>query len=400
MLSKMGFSTFFILSALTLLAQSRIIRVPLVKHQTPLQKIREVGAEKSLLEEKYNATLANNGVSNNGGKGDETLHDYMNAQYYGEISIGTPEQKFQVVFDTGSSNLWVPSSHCWSPSCFLHTKFTASKSSTYKKNGTKFAIRYGSGQCAGYIDEDTVKIGGITIPGQLFGEATSVPGVAFIAAKFDGLLGMAYPQISVDGVLPPVNNMIAQKLIDEPVFAFYLSRDASQEAKGGEIVFGGVDPDHYTGNFTYVPVSIKGYWEFKMDQVLVKGEPLFCAKGCNAIADTGTSLIAGPSKEVEALNHMLGATPIVGGEWIIDCKAVETLPKITFVIAGKQFVLTGEQYVLKVSTAGQEECISGFIGLDVPAPRGPLWILGDVFLGPYYTKFDFGNDRLGFATAK
>ena len=73
-------------------------------------------------------------------------------------------------------------------------------------------------------------------------------------------------------------------VLQNPVFSFYLNRDPTAQS-GGEILFGGSDPKYFSGNFTYVPVTKKGFWQFKMEGVRVGGVSL-CQAGCQAAWST------------------------------------------------------------------------------------------------------------------
>ncbi|GME83773.1 unnamed protein product [Ambrosiozyma monospora] len=278
---------------------------------------------------------------------DTPLTNYMNAQYFTEIQLGSPPQSFKVILDTGSSNLWVPGADCSSLACYLHTKYDHESSSTYKKNGTEFAIQYGSGSLEGYISQDTLKLGDLTIPKQDFAEATSEPGLAFAFGKFDGILGLAYDTISVNHVVPPIYNAINNGLFDEPQFGFYLG-DSDKSEDGGVATFGGIDKSKFTGKITWLPVRRKAYWEVKFDG-LALGDEYAPLANHGAAIDTGTSLIALPSQLAEILNSEIGAEKSWSGQYTIDCAKRDSLPDLTFNFNGYNFTISAYDYTLEVS---------------------------------------------------
>ncbi|XP_038608802.1 napsin-A [Tachyglossus aculeatus] len=331
----------------------------------------------------------------------EPLTNYLDAQYFGEIGLGTPPQRFSVVFDTGSSNLWVPSRHCsfFNLACWLHHRYDSSASSSFRPNGSHFAIRYGTGRLDGFLSQDTLTIGKLKGKAVPFGEAVHQPGLVFILAHFDGILGLGYPALAAGGAQPVFDALLEQGLLDAPIFSFYFNRDPSGE-EGGELVLGGKDPDHYMGELHFLNVTRKAYWQIQMDEVAVGPQLTLCKGGCQAIVDTGTSLITGPKPEIRALQRAIGALPVFGGEYVVPCESLPSLPVVSFHLGGVWFNLTAEQYVLKITSLGTSVCLSGFLGLDIPPPAGPLWILGDVFLGPHYTVFDRQLDHVGLARAQ
>jgi len=371
-----------IVSALLVLTSAEIIRVPVQKTAS----LKDIA--RGIL--KGNLALPSPTVKE-GAQPAVPISDYQNAQFYGPVKIGG--QDFNVIYDTGSANLWVPGKNCSFLKCWLHSKYDETKSSTYVPDGREFKVQYGSGPAEGILSKDTVTIGSVDVKGQTFAEISTVTfgplNIAFAMGKFDGILGLGWKSISVDGIPTPFENMVTQKSVDEPVFAFYLQEDSSTQ---GELLFGGIDKSHFTGELVNVPLISESYWEVSLDAMKYGDSPVI-SSAQKAIIDSGTSLLAGPPDAVSSLAKTVGATSVMGKEYTIDCSKRSTLSNLDITLGGKSFSLSAEDYILEVS--GQ--CLFAFIGIDVPPPRGPLWIMGDVFMRKYYSVFDYGNKQMRFA---
>ncbi|GFZ13816.1 saposin-like aspartyl protease family protein [Actinidia rufa] len=461
----LDFACFF---AFKVSSDDGLVRIGLKRRKLDLNSINNARTEVI-----YSNSAKDDAVYYNSKEDVVYLRNYMDTQFYGEIGIGSPPQHFFVVFDTASSNLWVPSSKCrFAIACYLHSKYWARLSSTYTKNGTTCKIHYGSGSIYGFFSQDNVRVGDVVIKDQVFTEATKEGLFMFMLAQFDGILGLGFQNTSVGEVSPLWYGMIQQGLVSQPVFSFWLNRDTKSKV-GGEIVFGGVDWRHFTGEHTFVPITPNGYWQIDVGDVFLGSDSTgLCSNGCTAILDTGSSFIAGPTAIITRINHAIGADGVVSLEcknccfqvwrsdmgtfnsremqnptdlgvdksalctfcemavyWvqaelkkqrakegvfkyvnelcerlpnprkksIVDCDNVATMPDVSFTIADKSFLLSPEQYTVKIEGNDSTVCLSGFIGLDVPPPKGPLWVLGNLFLGAYHTIFDFGNLQVGFA---
>lgn len=358
-------------------------RVSLHKHTNFTKTTKNIHTEKSILRTKYHLRQAEDFT-------EEQLSNSLNMAYYGHITIGTPPQRFMVLFDTGSSNLWIPSSHCdiKGIACQNHNSYNHNKSTTYIKNGKPITIHYGSGSMKGFLSQDDVSVEGLIIKNQIFAEAIKEPGKDFVNANFDGILGMAFQTLAEDNVIPPFYNMFKQNLIESNMFSFNLKRNGSS-SEGGEVILGGIDSKLFTGEITYVPVSKPtGYWQFEITSGSINGKAI--CHNCQAVVDTGTSLIVCPLRAYKTLKKEIVGFTKKDGIYYVDCSLIESLPVVKFVIGGTNFTLEPNDYIVNID----DKCVSSFITMGTD-----FWILGDVFIGRYYTVFDVGNNRLGFASA-
>ena len=318
------------------------------------------------------------------------LLDVQNELWVGDVQLGAPAQgPFSVVFDSGSSNLWLPNELCLLAGCKNRDKYNPSKSSKYVANGESFFIPYGTGSVYGKLAADDLQVAGLTVTNTTFGMAEYMAEFFAQVPQIDGILGLAYENIAVDHVEPVLDTMAARGVIPSASFSTYFSSDWN--STDSKLFFGGAPQEYYEGTMTYAAVSLPSYYLVTMGKYGAGTFEHKCALGdCPAVIDTGTSAI------VMSTKGLIDQIPAVN----TDCSNLSSLPTISFTFDGVDYPLEPEYYVLKVPSSSNADELECVLGIEYSVLSAPLNIIGDPFFRKYFTFFDKANNRVGFAKSK
>jgi len=330
--------------------------------------------------------------------GVDTLTKKHKLAYFGEIQVGTPAQTFSVVYDTGSGNLIVPSTDCTSEACLKHSRFDRDESPTTKQitckgeevpwgsPGGAVTINFGTGHITGDCLQDNICTGDACATGG-FIASTDESSEPFASFKFDGVLGLALSTMAQSLDFSIMDRLTSHQLLKQPFFAVFLSE---QDDEDSEITFGDVLEDHMASKLFWVPIGgTSGYWEVKIEDITLNEKKQEICEDCRVAVDTGTSMLAGPAETMGKLRRLLDVKS--------DCSNYNALPKLGFIIGGHILSLNPPDYVGK---EGDTYCTVSLMDLDIPPPRGPIFIFGIPFLQRYYSVYDEPNRRVGFAVAR
>jgi len=319
--------------------------------------------------------------------------------YFGEVDIGTPGQKFVVVYDTGSGNLLVPGETCTDAACKSHRRFDQKRSSSFKlfncngdpvKDGEEskdlLTINFGTGHITGTCVEDKICLGSICSTGS-FLSSTEESSQPFASFSFDGVLGLGRDVLAHKPEYSLMGRMVKNEQLAKPMFSVFLS---DYDSETSEITFGDIKEEHMASDLLWVPVhKSSGYWEVEIEDITFNNKRQKLCKNCRVAVDTGTSQLAGPSDTIGELRKKLNVQS--------DCSNYKELPKLGFAIGTHVLNLSPRDYVSK---DGDSYCSLSLMDLDVPPPKGPIFIFGIPFLQKFFTVYDHANDKVGFATAK
>jgi len=340
------------------------------------------------------------------------LINLRDSQYVGPIGVGTladgsPQSQINVVFDTGSTNLWISSSLCKREVCRERNKFNPSKSVSFvSKDSPNLDITFGTGELKGPQGDDAFSVGPYRVVNQTFALIEDEIGSIFSQIPFEGILGLAFPSMAAEGHMPFFDNVMRQDVLKgRNEFSFYFTKLPTQASA---VFFGGVDDRFYEGPIHMFPVTQTHYWSLTLKDFLIGNDSYATVpeesyynagvKVSKLIADTGTTYFTAPPGIADKILNVLKST---------ECSQIDNYPNLTYKLVdqfGADFDLVVPPSVYMVGT-GSTFCEPAFMEIPVPSAYGPAFLLGEVFMRHWHTTFDRGDGSpgsafIGFAPAK
>ncbi|KAI0358459.1 acid protease [Trametes cingulata] len=320
-------------------------------------------------------------------------------QWFGNISVGTPPQTVSVVFDTGSQTLEFASTEC--TSCTQANKWDPAKSSTYVRGSRTTTISFATGVGVDpVVDDDyvltlrtgtdTVTVGGVAAPSvSLFTIIDQTP--KFNIDPFLGIQGMGG---RAQGFFAAVTKAGLPSL-----FSLFLTPHTVGNA---ELIIGGIDDTKFKGDLIFADQTGGVDWVIPSSQITVNGKTTsVLKKKRNIIFDSGTSNILFDTQTTEAMYALISPDiqpfPAEPGAYGLPCSKIAGLPAtidLTFTSqAGTPFNLTIPSEELNVGPFASDPStcqtlINAFDGLE---------LVGGSLLKHYYSVWDVGAQRMGFA---
>ncbi|KAG9309477.1 aspartic peptidase domain-containing protein [Chiua virens] len=316
-LYKMFYSSSFILSVLfcslpTAFAVPDSSRtggqsITLTRRPPTRRSVEDWGAwaktQREALEAKYDVSSSRKRSSASSGTNLMTNQN-SDTSYFGSLAIGTPPRSFYVVLDT---EIYGQRAVGCDGSCISSdATYNPSSSSSSRNLSEPFSAAYGSGEVAGYLYTDVVQMAGFSVNDQTFGAITHLTD-GLVISPVSGLLGLGWQSIANTKAPPLWQTLASQGAWKDPVMAFQLTRflnDSSARTlePGGSFTMGFVNSSLYTGSIDYQNlVNTPGYWTLSLTQLTVNGNGVSLPSGSASLAaiDTGTTLVAGPSKSIQ-----------------------------------------------------------------------------------------------------
>ncbi|OAX43185.1 acid protease [Rhizopogon vinicolor AM-OR11-026] len=328
----------------------------------------------------------------------------LDASFYGSLAVGTPPYSFDVILDTGSSDLWIASSMCQS-TCAGTGNFDPAKSSTFKNLNKNFNVAYGSGEATGTLGQDVVHMAGFTITDQEFAVVTSTS-LNFLVNPVTGIFGLAWQSLASSTAMPFWQALASSGQWTQPLMAFQLTRflndsQAGGLEPGGSLTMGYANESLYTGtiDFQDIPDGQASYWLQQITSMTVQGKSISLPTGSASYAaiDTGTTLVAGPPDSIAAIYAQIpGSQPGTGnwkGFYSYPCDTVVTV-KISF--GGPSWSITPDDFAFTSAGPTSDECYGAFYAIPT-STETPSWIIGDTFLKNVYSVFRYNPPSVGFA---